>query len=385
MAGGRQIIDFGDFQSNDPFTELALLFVIKVIFSDKSYLSDPPLVFDVGAHNGNFARGMMSFAPDNTDFVLFEADSRRVQALKRFQKLSGNQIKNVINKAVYRRSGDSLDFIRQDGESSHLAREPETDSLETPRSPKHWLDSKFDKIKKEKLDKVKVETIALDEFINQTGLSPDLIKIDVEGSEVHVIEGAKDYLKRKKVPVILEDNDLDASRLLADFGYRLINTHTLEHINFDEVDHFRGKNPDGFVINVIGFHPDASPKFSMPKIFSRVIFNGTLEQLQQSPGQENHLFTSQKFSSGYGLLKAKLDFRQEFTGSELALSYHLGDKKIGKYGGPSRVIANFYNQCAMHAPSREKMWISIECTEALEKGIIFLTISEMVIDPELER
>jgi hypothetical protein len=47
-----------------------------------------------------------------------------------------------------------------------------------------------------------VSTIALDEIVRASGLLPDVLKIDVEGAELHVLEGASKTLASAR-PIVL--------------------------------------------------------------------------------------------------------------------------------------------------------------------------------------
>jgi FkbM family methyltransferase len=51
---------------------------------------------------------------------------------------------------------------------------------------------------------IQVDVTSIDEEIEQRGLEPDLLKIDVEGYEYEVLLGAKRLLERRKPPICLE-------------------------------------------------------------------------------------------------------------------------------------------------------------------------------------
>jgi FkbM family methyltransferase len=80
--------------------------------------------------------------------------------------------------------------------------------------------------------KVRVDTI--DNFVNERGIEPQVIKIDVEGYEYAVIEGAVKYLDRRKPLLFLEvhpemllnygKSQAELLNLLSDFGYRFFNS-----------------------------------------------------------------------------------------------------------------------------------------------------------------
>lgn len=78
------------------------------------------------------------------------------------------------------------------------------------------------------IGKQPVATISCDEFVDIVGLMPDLIKIDVEGAELSVLNGSKNLLSCRK-PVILlsthgESLRDDCLELLRKVGYTQISS-----------------------------------------------------------------------------------------------------------------------------------------------------------------
>ena len=75
--------------------------------------------------------------------------------------------------------------------------------------------------KREQKKSIEVEMKPLDEIINEESI--DLIKIDVEGAEDLVLEGAKNLLKRTKMVIIERSESLPkAYKILKKEGFRLI-------------------------------------------------------------------------------------------------------------------------------------------------------------------
>lgn len=56
---------------------------------------------------------------------------------------------------------------------------------------------------------VEIETISLDEFVRTSGVVPDVIKVDAESAELHIVKGAAHVLRTYRPVVILEVGDLD--------------------------------------------------------------------------------------------------------------------------------------------------------------------------------
>lgn len=70
-----------------------------------------------------------------------------------------------------------------------------------------------------------VKLTSIDIFINETGIKPDFIKIDVEGAESLVMEGFKENISKIKPTIIIEVHDIEQSEKILTFfkplGYKL--------------------------------------------------------------------------------------------------------------------------------------------------------------------
>lgn len=78
--------------------------------------------------------------------------------------------------------------------------------------------------------KVQVQTTTLDQFVFETGIVPDIVKIDAENSERAILAGAVHTLKHHRVAVIFEAGDIgrnegekteDCLSLLKGIGYKI--------------------------------------------------------------------------------------------------------------------------------------------------------------------
>ena len=72
---------------------------------------------------------------------------------------------------------------------------------------------------------VRVSTTTLDSIIQEVGRSVGVLKLDIEGHELHAFRGAGISLREKKIRDIVYEGfdgaDSDASKLLASFGYSI--------------------------------------------------------------------------------------------------------------------------------------------------------------------
>jgi hypothetical protein len=48
------------------------------------------------------------------------------------------------------------------------------------------------------------EATSLDDYITESGIDPDVLKIDVEGAEILALAGARDLISRKKATFFIE-------------------------------------------------------------------------------------------------------------------------------------------------------------------------------------
>lgn len=80
-------------------------------------------------------------------------------------------------------------------------------------------------------EEVHVESVTLDEFFERAGVTPDVIKIDVEGAEMKVLEGMRELLEKETLTLFVEVPPLKLQQLgssvpevlsfLVDRGYKL--------------------------------------------------------------------------------------------------------------------------------------------------------------------
>ncbi len=167
--------------------------------------------FDVGANFGFYSLlaaeilesgRVCSFEP--VPYV-FESMARNARAAGKIQP---------VNCAVSDRVG--VLAFDQAPESRHTGSSFDEEGSREPGAPRF------------EFTKIQVKSTTIDAYRAESGLTPTVIKIDVEGAEKLVIEGARGTLSAAAPTVILEvwkppmknQNHRDASRMLQDLGYR---------------------------------------------------------------------------------------------------------------------------------------------------------------------
>lgn len=136
---------------------------------------------DLGAHMGLFSVAMSQIVGKDGRVFSFEPTVSTRNVLKEVIKINGcDHNVEVRGEAVSRRKG-KLYFYDTGNEVSNA-----NSLIQTDKS----------------LDKIEVDTIGLDEFAAERGVKIDCLKIDVEGAELDLLEGAKNVFTKMR-PVAL--------------------------------------------------------------------------------------------------------------------------------------------------------------------------------------
>jgi len=176
-----------------------------------------PIIFDVGCFNGNFSRKLYKdLKLKKENFYLFDANPNlKIKEFKYFNEVFSNKISyrkfNLNN--FFPSSGSSLKKTIKDDKLWNFSRKLITMKLNQPFSI------------------IKVKTNTLDNFCKIKKIKRvDLLKIDVEGSELDVLRGAKKLLNSVRIiqlEILQRKNkfSLEKNKILVflkKFNYRLI-------------------------------------------------------------------------------------------------------------------------------------------------------------------
>ena len=142
---------------------------------------DVDCFFDVGAHIGLIALPLSTQISKNGTIYCFEPSNTNNFYLN--YHLEKNKVNNVkvIKKVVNSKSGLETDFF----ESQEVSGMNSVIEIENKQISKKTLK----------------KSISLDEFCIENKIFPQIIKIDVEGSEIDLLKGAKKLIKSKR-PII---------------------------------------------------------------------------------------------------------------------------------------------------------------------------------------
>ena len=151
-------------------------------------------IIDLGAHKGEFLETMLKIKKINS-FYAFEPQKNIFKELN--EKFSDNQKVTLFNYAMDKEIGNKKLKINKLSMTSSLA---EINEKSLYLKIKNFLT--FSKLNFE--DEYEIQTNTVDKIFENITLQKTLVKIDVEGLEMNVIEGSQ--TKLKEIPFILIEN-----------------------------------------------------------------------------------------------------------------------------------------------------------------------------------
>lgn len=175
------------------------------------------VVWDVGAHIGYHTLGLSALVGSRGRVVAFEPDPRNLERIQ--QHLGANPVaaERVEVKAVALANTKGQQVFRycpneRRSDLGYL----ESSGIPSDRFPRELYDG---------FERVIVPVTTVDDLLAEGCLPPALIKIDVEGAECLVLEGAQETLTSLKPVLMLEVHSIQSmfyvERLLLESGYDL--------------------------------------------------------------------------------------------------------------------------------------------------------------------
>jgi FkbM family methyltransferase len=170
------------------------------------HLGPGGVLYDIGANLGFFSLlGAHLVGVDQGKVYAFEAAPDNARAIRANAELNGISNVTVIDKAVSSRPGTGRLQIVDDQSWSKLEEYGEHPYTERT---------------------IDVELVAIDDLLRSGELAPPtVVKIDVEGAEIAVLDGMRETLERHRPAVICELHDAhrDFVAMMRSQGYRLVN------------------------------------------------------------------------------------------------------------------------------------------------------------------
>jgi FkbM family methyltransferase len=321
----------------------------------EEYLRPGDTAFDVGANIGALSAFMWQQVGPLGRVDSFEANPTMIDRLKRNFELNGVRHPNIVARAAWSRSGVPLTFEVEPGYYSSGSRIISAGPSEGACA-----------------DHVTVTSLALDDYCDETALAPDLIKIDVEGAERHVLEGSIRLLKRKKPTVLIEHtptpNPNDAPGFLRKLGYRLVDCH--------DYSLWDGTRTSGPLTNLIAVHPEndrsVRQSLNVPQLVDVERFNLTPQK--DKAGRTYLQSEMVAVPAGWWLFAAAFDYAGSGMGSIMLVD----EQQRAHYRADTRVPYLSEYVCS-HAivrtamPARFRLSVSPLCDELeLIRGTVIL-------------
>lgn len=173
-------------------------------------------VFDLGGHIGYISLHFANLVGETGKVVVFEPGTNNLPYIEANIRSKPNI--ELVKKVVSNTNGE-IDFFIEEltGQNNTL--------LKNFQRFQQNQESAYVQVD---YQQVIVESIRLDDFIEQSGYQPDFIKIDVEGAELSVLESAEQYLKKHQPGMMVEVNVKikEVFDYLQDLGYVVFNSVT---------------------------------------------------------------------------------------------------------------------------------------------------------------
>lgn len=218
LFGHHEDTQFQEFKKNGSWAEFTLSYLAELIRPDAVCL-------DIGAHVGIMAIAMASIATRGRVYA-FEGSPETANALK--TSVARNKIRNVdAFSMVLGRADEAVKFF-------DIA-EVSTSSFSVPVTSERNVAT----VRPESAEVRVLQARSVDSLVAELGIQRvDLIKIDVEGAELEVLEGARATLAKYRPIVILEFNSYTYVQVR-----EIVPRHALRKIFtiFDEIYYFKNR------------------------------------------------------------------------------------------------------------------------------------------------
>ena len=190
-------------------------------------------IIDIGAHKGEFLENMLKIDKVNS-FYAFEPQKNIFNELS--EKFSKNDKITLFNFAMDKEITNKKLKINKLSMTSSLA---EINEKSFYLKIKNFLTSSKSNFE----DEYEIQTNTVDKIFENINLQKSLLKIDVEGFEISVIEGSQ--LKLKEIPFVLLENQFgnhyknnnfkDITKLLSKLNFKICKKFLFPTLHYQDV------------------------------------------------------------------------------------------------------------------------------------------------------
>lgn len=181
----------------------------------RDFLHPGAVAFDVGANIGGVTVALSRAVGPEGHVHAFEANPLVLGRLRRDLEANGAGNVTIVPRAVWHRSGELLTLYS------------EQSPFQAGSGLFHHDESSVETI---------VESVALDDYCREHGVTPAAVKIDVEGAEYQVLRGAQALLRGASPVVVFEYRasmppEEDPSEVLRACGYTLFDVNLYQEVD----------------------------------------------------------------------------------------------------------------------------------------------------------
>ena len=331
------IAPFWEPDYTEPTVQLAL----------REYCKPGDVVFDAGANSGALSKIMSRLVGPRGVVCAFEASPRIIGITNLNLVQSGCHNVQLFHKAVYHTSHQTVDIFL----GTHL-----NDSIyNTFADPALLRDKQI----------YKAKTVALDDFVTETGLIPKLIKFDIEGAEFDALKGAVNLLKKQRPILILEQGPTETScyEFLSDLGYLAVDLCNNSQLHTRE--DFVSAEP---IMNVLYVHKDQAENDPYLNISSpELIAEWSARDIEINDDGDMQLRSPFELAPGRYLCVAN------FTATGTTNNYYAGirgeEGVYCRYNAYSSFLAAAYRHWMFQVHTHDRITPYLECLSGRDESL----------------
>jgi FkbM family methyltransferase len=303
------------------------------------------VVFDVGSNFGGVTSAMSRLVGPMGTVCAFEASPRIIGYLQGNVVAQGHRNVTVYHRAVFSESNKFLKVF----EGGHL-----NDSIFEDQSP-----TKIGR---------PVKTISLDHFCRASGLSPGLIKLDIEGAEYDALLGATAFISHDKPHLILEQQSADSRcfLFLKEKGYTMLDLATYEMIADKAAYEKRGA-----LFNMLAVHAERLQllpyKLPLSKCFVTEI-QGSSFEISDHGG-----FISNTIELPAGRFVVYAEFSAAGINNSMTCGVRAENREIFRYHAFSKLLAEHYREWVFELPQPGKVNVFFEFQDGTSDPSLWIT------------